>query len=466
MVKTHWVKVAVACGTALTLSLGCCSALTDTSAATLCQETEMAGISLSLDKYYADNFDSESDETVVAEDTAQEASASAVTEATAAPATATPKATAAPTTTPAVPKVAKQFQNTALSIAGDYVNIRKTPSTNGKILGKLYEGSSAKVLGTKNGWSKITSGSVTGYIKSEFLATGAKAEKLASKYGTYYAKVKPGTITLNVRTKPNTSCTIVTQIPEDENYRVLNIGKDWVKITIDGEKGYVAKEFVTLHAKFKKAVSIKEEEAEKKRIAAAEAAEKARLEQLAREQQAAKSASSNSGSSNSSSTRSSSSNTTKRSTSSSSSRKSSTSRRSSSSRSNSSSSGSNSSYSGSGSGAEIAAYAQKFVGNRYVYGGSSLTRGTDCSGFTMSVYLQFGYSLPHSSAAQASCGRKVSLSSVQPGDLIFYRNGSRIGHVAMYIGGGRVVHASNPSDGIKISSMRYRTPACARRIVG
>lgn len=84
----------------------------------------------------------------------------------------------------------------------------------------------------------------------------------------------------------------------------------------------------------------------------------------------------------------------------------------------------------------------------------------------MSIYAQFGYSLPHSSSAQAGCGRSVSLSSVKPGDLIFYKNGSRIGHVAMYIGGGQVVHASNPSDGIKISNMYYRKPCSARRIVG
>ena len=83
----------------------------------------------------------------------------------------------------------------------------------------------------------------------------------------------------------------------------------------------------------------------------------------------------------------------------------------------------------------------------------------------MSVYAQFGYSLPHSAAAQSGCGSKVSLSNVQPGDLIFYRNGSRIGHVAMYIGGGRVVHASNPSDGIKISNMYYRSPVTAARIL-
>ena len=88
------------------------------------------------------------------------------------------------------------------------------------------------------------------------------------------------------------------------------------------------------------------------------------------------------------------------------------------------------------------------------------------SDLTMSVYAQFGYSLPHSSAAQAGYGRSVSMSNLQPGDLLFYKNGGRIGHVAIYIGGGRIVHASNETDGIKISSYNYRQPACARRIIG
>lgn len=470
MRKTYWVRTTVGCVTALALSLGFCPMAPELSAATLCQETEIAGISLSLDKYYMDNHGSVDIETISAED-ADSATGAAVEApaATAAPVSAVPAAaTPAPT-----PKVAKQFQTTALSIASDYVNIRKTPSTEGKILGKLYEGSSAKILSEKDGWTKIESGSVTGYIKSEYLATGAKAEKLADKYGTYYAKVKPGTITLNVRTKPNTTCTILTQIPEDELFEVVKIGKDWVKISIDGDKGYVAKEFVNLHAKFKKAISIEEEQAEERRKAEAAAAEQERLAALAAEQARQSQSSSRSSSSRSSSSSSRSSSSSSRRSSSNSSRSSNSSSRSSSSSSKSSGSSSNrSSSSGSsvtasgGSGSAIASYAQKFVGNPYVYGGSSLTNGTDCSGFTMSVYLQFGYSLPHSAAAQAGCGKKVSLSSVQPGDLIFYKNGGGIGHVALYIGGGQVVHASNPSDGIKISKINYRTPVSARRIVG
>lgn len=111
-------------------------------------------------------------------------------------------------------------------------------------------------------------------------------------------------------------------------------------------------------------------------------------------------------------------------------------------------------------------YALQFVGNPYVWGGSSLTNGTDCSGFTMSVYANFGYSLPHSSAMQATRGTEVDLSAVSPGDLIFYKNGgSTIGHVALYIGNGQVVHASTSTTGIIVSNMYYSTPCKAVRIV-
>ena len=114
-------------------------------------------------------------------------------------------------------------------------------------------------------------------------------------------------------------------------------------------------------------------------------------------------------------------------------------------------------------GAQIAAYATQFVGNPYVYGGASLTGGADCSGFTMAVFANFGIGLPHNAAAQSGCGRSVSLSELQPGDLLFYDNGGGIGHVTLYIGGGQVVHASSPETGIKISAYNYRNPVCAVR---
>lgn len=114
-------------------------------------------------------------------------------------------------------------------------------------------------------------------------------------------------------------------------------------------------------------------------------------------------------------------------------------------------------------GAQIAAYATQFVGNPYVYGGASLTGGADCSGFTMAVFSHFGISLPHNAAAQSGCGTQVSLSDIQPGDLLFYDNGGGIGHVTIYIGNGQVCHASNERTGITISSISYRNPVCAVR---
>ena len=110
---------------------------------------------------------------------------------------------------------------------------------------------------------------------------------------------------------------------------------------------------------------------------------------------------------------------------------------------------------------DICQYAKQFVGNPYVWGGTSLTRGADCSGFVLSLYAKYGITLPHSSAAQANCGRRVSLSQMKPGDLVFYTKGGSINHVAMYIGNGQVIHASSPSTGIRISSVNYRTPYVA-----
>ncbi len=116
-------------------------------------------------------------------------------------------------------------------------------------------------------------------------------------------------------------------------------------------------------------------------------------------------------------------------------------------------------------GQQIVNYATQFVGNPYVWGGSSLTNGADCSGFTMSVMANFGIGLPHNAAAQSGCGTPVDLSEIQPGDLLFYSSGGGIGHVSIYMGGGQVVHASSSTTGIIISDIGYRTPVCARRFV-
>lgn len=110
-------------------------------------------------------------------------------------------------------------------------------------------------------------------------------------------------------------------------------------------------------------------------------------------------------------------------------------------------------------------YACQFIGNPYVWGGTSLTHGADCSGFTMRIFEQYGIYLPHKASAQAGCGPKVSSSEARPGDLFFYSNSGGINHVAIYIGNGQVVHASSPKTGIKISNAFYRTPTCVVRLI-
>lgn len=113
--------------------------------------------------------------------------------------------------------------------------------------------------------------------------------------------------------------------------------------------------------------------------------------------------------------------------------------------------------------ASVVSYALQFVGNRYVWGGTSLENGIDCSGFTMRILGKYGISLPHSSKAQPSYGTKISASDAQPGDLFFYGSGRSISHVAIYIGNGQIVHASNKRDGIKVSNAFYRSPICVTR---
>ncbi|MCR5624377.1 MAG: C40 family peptidase [Lachnospiraceae bacterium] len=552
MSKKIVLKKAIGVGAALTLSVVTGIAVNDAVATTLSTETDLAGISVTLDDYYTANYAStgsaveestseveettESSEEVVSGEVTETAEATAEVEETATAETddldvdisktienATETAEAEETeeteettesaSSSAVDKkdssddskaeedkedeedkkdgpgrfiTEERFEDVGISIASEYVNVRKAPSEDAKILGKLYRGCSAKILSYKGDWVQIESGDVKGYINKEFLAIGEDAEELAAQYMKRYVTVKEGVVTLNVRAKKGTNCEILTQIPEGEMYEVKGSATYWVKIDLgDGDTGYVAKQYVDCKVRFKHAISLKEERAKLRAKRAAERAEKKRLAALAAQraaeeeaaQQAAQAAqqqaSTNTGSTstytaptnNTSSSNSSSSSSSKSNKSNKSSNQGSPVSGSTSSSSSNSGSSKSAPVGTSSKGSEIASYAQKFIGNPYVYGGTSLTNGTDCSGFVMSVYAQFGYSLPRTAAAQAGAGRSVSFSNLQPGDLLFYSNGSYIGHVAMYIGGGMVVHASNPTDGIKTSVYNYRTPTCARRIV-
>lgn len=325
------------------------------------------------------------------------------------------------------------------------LNIRKKPNTDSKILGKMKRGALGTIVKKGTEWTKVKSGDVTGYVKNDYLVFEDDIQSFAEKNIKKVAKVK--TETLRVREKASTDADVVTLVSEDETYKVKKQNGDWAKVKVEGETGYVSKDYVDVKYKFKKAKSMKQIEAE--RQAKLEAERKARE---AKEQQSAQSSVQSSQSSSESSSDSSSSNTQ-------------------------SSSGSQSkksvpasaSVSGSSTGARAANYAQQFVGNPYRYGGNSLTNGIDCSGFTQQIMAKFGYSISRTSSAQASDGVAVSTSNLRAGDLIFYGSGGGINHVAMYIGGGQVVHASNsapyPKGGIKISNAFYRTPVCARRII-
>ena len=472
-------------GTGLVLSLGIfCYHITSTST-TMGTETELAGISYTLDQFcsaQAGLTQTDPEAIVAFENTTSNGG----TVNTVVSGTSVEGATPAPTqqaTATATPKPESEYANVGISIAADYVNIRKKPSTDADIVGKLYRGSAATIMKTEGDWVYIKSGSVSGYIMKDYLAIGYSAEKLIGDFGTKWATVT--TDTLKVREEKNTTCKVLTLIPADESYEVIREETDWAKIRVDGDTiGYVSKEYVKISVQFKKAVSIEEEREEARRKAAAEAAEREEQRKISQRNESNNSSSNNSrknSSSNNSSKKNSGSSATKKPSSHSSSTggggSSSSSKKDTgssnggggaaggSSGSSGSDGGGGGSALGSGDGSVIASYALKFVGNPYVYGGTSLTGGTDCSGFTMSVFKKFGISLPRTSREQSRVGKKISHSDAEAGDLIFYSSGGRVNHVALCIGGGRVVHASNPRTGITTSNMYYRTPYCARRIL-
>ncbi len=313
----------------------------------------------------------------------------------------------------------KGFRSLVIAKVNDYVNVRSIPSEEGDILGKLYDKSVGEFISEQDGWYEIESGSVTGFVKAEYCVTGEDAVSLAREVGTRIGTVN--TTTLKVREEPGMDAVVLGLVPIGDELIVTEELGDWVKVDIEEGFGYVSIDYVDLSTEFVKAESRAEEEA---RLAKEEAERKA-AQEAARKAAAKKSSSS-------------------------------------------SSSSGGSSYqppviatgSGSEMGAAVANFACQFVGNPYVYGGTSLTNGADCSGFVMSVYNNFGVSLPHSSAADRSVGATVDgLANAQPGDIVCYS-----GHVGIYVGDGKIVHASTSKTGIIISNANYRSVLSVRRI--
>ena len=283
------------------------------------------------------------------------------------------------------------YDRPGVSNVSNYLNIRAGAGENEKIIGKLPSYAGCEILEDANGWYKISSGGITGYVKSDYILTGDEAKQAAMNHAELMAIVHADR--LNARTEPSTDAKIWTQISENERYHVAEQLDGWVKIEFDesGEgdgddeisAAYVSSEFVEVRYALSEAIKFSPTE------------ESASLR------------------------------------------------------------------------SRIVNYAMKFLGNPYVWGGTSLTKGAVCSGFTMSVMKNFGISLPHYSGSQAKSGKRIKSSEMRPGDLVFYGNSrGKINHVAMYIGNGQVINAASRRSGIKISTWNYRTPICIVDVIG
>ena len=302
----------------------------------------------------------------------------------------------------------------------DYVNIRQEPNTESEIVGKLYDDSVGNIIEISDDWFYIESGKARGYVKSEYVLTGEAAINKAEEVGIKMARVN--TTTLKVRMEPSTDAKVLGLVPDGDLLQVLELTEDFAKVSVEEGEGYISLDYVELYTENVYAESKEEEEARLKK-------EREEREKAIAAANAAVNKKGNEGQAGTVSQ----------------------------------------TYTTDNSNAElgqqIVDYAVQFVGNPYVYGGTSLTNGADCSGFVQSVYADFGISLPRTSGSQGKSGSAVAdIASAQPGDLVWYS-----GHIGIYMGNSQLVHASSskpyPEGGIKISDVNYRTILGIRRII-
>ena len=390
-------------------------------AGTVATEKPMAGINLSLDKY---------SDAVLAEQEKEE-TAQQETEVTAEQLTS--KGAAAITTLESTEKSSdkkekKEISHLKLNLKYDrlgvakvdsYLNVRNKPGESSRIVGKMTKNSGCNIYKVNKGWAKIVSGKVKGYVKARYLVKDQQAEELAKKIANL--RISVNTETLNVRYLPSTDAGIYDQISEEDEYDIYkrDLTKTWLKKYVSKHckksdlRNIDTKEMYNNLENWM-SISIDNEKAFVSKDFVKVTFNLDRAVSINESGLASKTSSDSSDSSNLT---------------------------------------------------NMVSYAMQFLGNPYVWGGTSLTNGTDCSGFVMRIYEHFGYSLPRTSAAQAGATKTVSSGDVRPGDLFFYGSGG-VSHVAMYIGNGQIIHASNPRTGIKISSAYYRTPVKIGRVIG
>lgn len=298
------------------------------------------------------------------------------------------------------------YENLGISNVTDYLNVRKGPSTDEKIVGKLPGNCACEIESEENGWYKIKSGEVEGYVYGEYILTGYEANVKAME--TMKTQLYVNCDVLNVRSEPSTSCNVSTSVAQGEYLEIVEELDGWYKVNINNLTGYVYADYVDKVNTLPTGVKIVEVVA------------------------------------NSSYGQNSSSNAFVP-------------------------SGltySNLDSTVSQTAVDLINYGMQFLGCPYRSGGNSLTNGTDCSGYVMLVFQQFGYSLPRASSAYLNTGYTyIPVSEAKPGDIFLYNYGGVIGHVGIYIGNGQLMHASTPSQGIKIGSAFYTQPYCALRVI-
>ncbi len=289
-------------------------------------------------------------------------------------------------------------ENLAIANVNSSLNIRKGPGTNYTKVGILAKNGACIIESVdENGWAKVISGEVEGYVSTEYLITGEEAVKIAEEGAALYATVNSKVSALNIRTAPSTSAEVITQVKSGERLLVTKevvINKDeevsklWVEVRIDDDEqenavAYVSADYVTVSYELNWA---------------------SKFTPYGNDVSALR--------------------------------------------------------------VNICEYAKKWIGTKYVWGGNSLTKGIDCSGFVQQVFKNFGYKTPRVSRDMAKKYTTIKRSELKPGDLVFYgKANGYINHVGIYFGNNQVIHSSTNYKGVAISHIDfYRVLKCARII--